>query len=80
MAGSNSGHQLNFNTILITVLLALASWNLKETIEQSQQAAKIEERTQALQREMLDLRARVVSVEAQVIDAQLVLARINVSP
>lgn len=60
--------------ILVTITLALSGWTLATVQKQAEQGAKLSERTDTNQRDLAELRARVVSAEATIVLIQIKLA------
>lgn len=67
----------NVNTLLIMIVIALASWNLKETVQQGRDFSRLEERTAIVTRDMADLRLRMSANEQITFQLQLELARLK---
>lgn len=68
---------LDLNTILTSCVLAALLWQIRATVEQGRNQAVGDEKHAQTEREMVALRARVATVEAQVAEVSLKVARLE---
>lgn len=67
--------KLNLNTILLAVLMALSGWTLNRVSDLSERMSAVAVMNTNYTRELLELRARITSVEAQVQEIKLLNAK-----
>lgn len=75
-AMSNS-RTLNVNTILLSIVLALSGWTLTRVLALSEQMSALNESKVVINRDIIELRARLSLVEAQIQATNLTIARMN---
>lgn len=61
--------------ILVTATLALTGWTLATVHQQTGETVKLAERSDTAQRDLAELRARVVTAEASIVLIQIELAK-----
>jgi hypothetical protein len=66
--------QLNLNTILLTLVLALSGWTLRTVVEMSTVQASMLERILQHDREIVELRSRTIETEKVVTQLRIQLA------
>lgn len=66
---------MNLNTVMLGVVLGLSGWTLNRVSSLSEQISAINERGNAQQRELIELRARLTVTDAQVQANALAIAR-----
>lgn len=72
---STKEDKLNLNTILLGVLMALSGWTLNRVSDLSERMSAVAVMNTNYTRELLELRARITSVEAQVQEIKLLNAK-----
>lgn len=75
-AMSNSS-TINVNTILLSIVLALSGWTLTRVFALSEQMSALNESKIVINRDIIELRARLSLVEAQIQATNLTIARMN---
>lgn len=69
--------QFNFNTILLTIVLGIGAWSLKETISQGRDFVELKTKMENMQYHTDDARRRITAVEATVVLVQIELAKLK---
>lgn len=70
--------QFNINTLLLTVIIAIAGWNLKETVSHGNIISKFQEQIYINQRDIQDFRLRMAKTESELVLLQIQLAKMKV--
>lgn len=70
--------QLNLNTVLITIVLAIGAWNLKETVSHGNIISKFQEQIYINQRDIQEFRLRMAKTESELVLLQIQLAKMRV--
>lgn len=73
----SNARNLNLNTILLSIVLTLSGWTLTRVFALSEQMSALNESKLVINRDILELRARVSLVEAQIQATNLAIARMN---
>ena len=69
---------LNINTALIALLIGLSGWTLNKVSALGEQMSAMTESRMSINRDILELRARVTAIEVAVQANQIAIARIPV--
>ncbi len=69
---------LNLNTVLLTLILGLSGWTLNRVASLGEQMSAVNERDTSRVREILEIRTRLTTVEAQLQANSLAIARMGV--
>lgn len=70
--------QFNLNSVLLTLVLALSAWSLKEIVQQGRDFSKMEERLSNQTVAVTELRIRLASVETELTAIQIKIAETRV--
>lgn len=73
----SNARNLNLNTILLSIVLTLSGWTLTRVFALSEQMSALNESKLVINRDILELRARVSLVEAQIQATNLTIAHMN---
>ena len=74
MSTNESKPPLNLNTIFLAILVALSGWTLNKVSVLGEQMSVVTERHSTYSRELLELRARVATIELRIQEIRLEIA------
>lgn len=69
---------INLSVVLLTISIALSGWTLRTVVSQSSAQAVTDQKYLVVERDLLELRARIVAVEREMVELRIKAASSNV--